>query len=211
MQRSKHENINITEETGIPGDPGSRLSESEQWVRGRGKDTLFRITIRNQADHISIADNKANIIISINTIIISLVVALLGTGATIRIWPFLEYTQITPPLIILLVSCTISAVFSLLAAKPRIRKGIPDLKRNSLLFFGNFSHMTVEEYLEEMDEVLSSNENIYRSLILDLYNYGRILNRKYRLLAISYTAFLTGLVCCVAIFLILFAIHYPYE
>ena len=85
------------------------------------------------------------------------------------------------------------------------------MKRNSLLFFGNFSHMTVEEYMEKMDEVLSSNENIYKSLILDLYNYGRILNRKYRLLAISYTAFLTRLVCCVTIFLILFAINYPYK
>jgi len=211
MQQSEQENINIIEETDIPGASGSRQSASEQWVRGRGKDTMFRITIRNQADHISIADNKANIIISINTIIISLVVALLGTGVSIRIWPFLEYSQITPPLVILLVSCTISAVFSLLAARPRLRKGNPDFKRNSLLFFGNFSHMSVKEYMEEMNEVLSSNANIYKCLILDLYNYGKILDRKYRLLSISYTAFLAGLVCCVVIFLILFAINYPYE
>lgn len=179
--------------------------ESDLKTGGRGKDTLFRITIRNQVDQIAIADNKANMIISINTIVISLIVAGLGSGMSFADLNFLQFPQIIAPLTILMLACTVSAVFSILAAKPRFmkEKGDTDPETNSLLFFGNFTHLPLPEYIKEMYGVLSSNTGIYRSLIIDLYFNGQILSRKYRLLAFSYTSFLVGLILCVFVYLVL--------
>ncbi len=172
---------------------------------GRGKDTLFRITIRNQIDQISIADNKANMIISINTIIISLVVAI--TGASFSN-PYLNSSQVTVPLMILLFASTVSAIFSILAARPRFRKGPPNYKTNSMLYFGNFRHIPLKDYIQEMEEIITSKQSVYRNLIIDLYNFGQILDKKYRMLSVSYTAFLVGIILCVGSYLILFAMNY---
>lgn len=172
---------------------------------GRGKDTLFRITIRNQVDQIAIADNKANMIISINTIIISLIIAGLGSGMSFTDLNILQFPQIIAPLTILMLSCTISAVFSILAARPRMMGNAKqrDPETTSKLFFGNFKNLTLPDYIQEMYGVLKSNVDVYRSLIIDQYYYGQILSRKYRLLSFSYTAFLIGLVTCVITYLIL--------
>ncbi len=169
---------------------------------GRGKDTMFRITIRNQIDQISIADNKANMIISINTIIISLVVATMGAGFS---GPYFNSSQIIVPFTILLLASAISAIFSILAARPRFRRGPPNYKANSMLYFGNFRHLPISKYIVEMEELMNSKEGVYRNLIIDLYNFGQILDRKYRMLSVSYTAFLIGIVLtAVAYFVMLF-------
>ena len=172
---------------------------------GRSKDTLFRVTIRNQVDQIAIADNKANMIISINTIIISLIIAGLGSGMSFADINLLQFPQVIAPLTILMLTCTISAVFSILAAKPRMirSKGSPDPEKNSMLFFENFKNLPLSEYIEEMLGILKSNVSTYRSLIIDQYYYGQILSRKYRLLSFSYAAFLVGLIACVATYLVL--------
>ena len=179
--------------------------EKDLKAGGRGKESLFRITIRNQVDQIAIADNKANMIISINTIVISLIVAGLGSGMSFEKLNFLQFPHIMAPLTILMVSCTISAIFSVLAARPRMiqTNGIPDPSTRSLLFFGNFKNMTLPEYVSEMYELLKSPTDIYRNLIIDMYSYGQVLNRKYRLLSYSYSSFLFGLVTCVAVYLML--------
>lgn len=182
----------------------SKESKEESQARGRGKETMFRVTIRNQINQISIADNKANMIVSINTIIISLVVAIMGAGFS---GPYFNSSQITVPFTILLFASTISAIFSILAARPRFRRSKPNYKTSSLLFFGNFRDMALSEYIEEMEELISSKRSIYRTLIIDLYNFGMILDRKYRMLSVSYTAFLVGLVLTVASYLVMFFIN----
>ena len=181
------------------------MIETEQKPRkykskGRGKDTLFKVTVRNQIDQISIADNKANMIISINTIIITIVVTVLGTGVSLKAGPFLEFSQIVIPLTILMIACMVSATYAILAARPRIvNKGVDG--KGSLLFFGNYKDMALDEYLGKMDEILDSNPNIYRHLVIDMYNYGQILSRKYKLLYLAYTSFLVGMVLCVISYL----------
>ena len=175
--------------------------KTKETTSGRGKDTLFRVTIRNQIDMISIADNKANMIISINTIIISLVVAIMGASF---VNPYFESKQVTVPFLILLFSNTISAVFSILAARPRFRKGPPNYKTNSMLYFGNFRHIPLTKYIQEIEDIIASRQSVYRNLIIDMYNNGQILDRKYRMLSVAYTAFLIGIILCVVSYLILF-------
>jgi hypothetical protein len=179
--------------------------------KGRGKDTLFRVTVRNQIDQISIADNKANMIISINTIIITIIVTILGSNITFKGGPFLQMTQIMVPFTILLVACMISAVYAILAARPRIlNKALSDGK-GSILFFGNYKDMNLDDYLNRMEDVLNSNTSIYRNLVIDMYNYGQILSRKYKLLWLAYTFFLVGMVLCVVSYFIVMMITQPFS
>ena len=170
---------------------------------GRGKESLFRITIRNQVDLIAIADRKANIIISVNTIVISLVIAVLGSGISYRELPILEPKALVYPLTILMLSCLASAIFSILAARPKIIKNNDPDDALGRLFFGNYYNKSREVFLSEMEELLASNTNIYRNLITDMYNNGKVLNRKYKHLGISYNIFMLGIIACVLVYLII--------
>jgi len=176
----------------------------------RGKDTLFRVTVRNQIDQISIADNKANMIISINTIIITVVVTIMGAGLNLKGGPLVQLSQIIIPFTILLMACMISAVYAILAARPRIVNKGPSDGKGSMLFFGNYKDMNLDDYLDKMEEILNSNAAIYRNLVIDMYNYGQILSRKYKLLWLAYTFFLVGVVLCVVSYFLVLVITQPF-
>ncbi|MGI9543078.1 MAG: Pycsar system effector family protein [Cyclobacteriaceae bacterium] len=169
---------------------------------GRGKESLFRITIRNQIDLIAIADRKANIIISVNTIVISLVIAVLGSGMGYRELPILEPKALVYPLTILMLACLASAVFSILAARPKIIKSNDPDDELGRLFFGNYYNKSREVFLAEMEKLLASNTAIYRNLITDMYNNGKVLNQKYKHLGISYNIFMLGIIASVLIYLV---------
>ena len=82
------------------------------------KNTFYRVTLRNQINLVQIADQKANIIIGINTVIISLIIAVLGWGFNVlksEIFNNLDYSF---PLIMLMLFCLTSGMFSILGARP---------------------------------------------------------------------------------------------
>lgn len=163
---------------------------------GRGKETMFRVASRNQINLISIADNKANMIIGINAILISVIMALIGSGITIGGTPFVQKLELIIPFSILLLSCLVSVVFAILAAKPHIISTTRG-HRVSKLFFDNFAHQALEQYIVEMHKVLESSEATYDQLIIDLYNNGLVLKRKYGLLDIAYRIFMIGFILSV--------------
>lgn len=174
---------------------------------GRGKETLFRVTIRQQINHISIADNKASMIININTLIIGVIMTVLGSGVYIDRLSFLRQDLLTIPFIILLVTALVSAIFAVLAARPKILKGnAKDLDKRSKLFFGYIDEQSQSQYLEEMLAVLSSKEAIYENLTIDIHNQGKILATKYRRLREAYTFFIVGLIASVGSFLLIWGI-----
>lgn len=185
--------------TGIPD------IHDDGFAPGRGKETLFRVTFRNQVNHIAIADNKANMIININTILISLVIAVMGSGLTIGGTPFLTQKMLVIPMTILMIACLISAIFAVLAARPKVSKAGKAPTRSSLLFFGRISTMDLDRYLDEMKGMLGSREDIYENLIIDIFHQGRILQKKYSLIQFSYTFFIVGLSGSVVTFLLLWA------
>jgi len=193
----------------LPEDKDVDVKEdSNHIVGGRGKETLFRVTFRNQINLISIADNKANMIISLNAILISLIIAVFGSGISIQGIPFMSKYILVVPFTILMISCLASAILAILAAKPHIIKtpeGINNPKL-SLLFFGNFYKKTLDEYLRDMTSLLSSRETIYEHLMIDIYNQGKILNRKYKLLGISYSIFMVGISLCVLAYFIIWIV-----
>ena len=180
---------------------------------GRGRETLFRVTFRNQINLIQIADNKANMIISINTLIISVIISITGYSSVSGGIDF-NKGAILIPVILIILTCLISVVYAIQAARPHLikdkhKKGITNPGKSSILFFGNISKMTMDEYLVGMDELLNSRQSIYKNMTIDIYNQGKVLQRKYHLLSIAYLIFMYGFVFSVLLFLVMFMIQSP--
>ncbi|MEM6641768.1 MAG: Pycsar system effector family protein [Bacteroidota bacterium] len=177
----------------------------------RGIETMFRTTSKNHMELSAIADNKANIMISINSIILSVMVSVL-------IRKLEEYPHLTVPSIMLTIVCLATIVFAVLATRPNVTKGKFERlditnKETNLLFFGNFHRMALKDYQWGMKEMLQDANYLYGSMIKDIYFLGVVLGKKYRLLRVSYTIFMFGFVLSIVAFIIaelFFRTPYPY-
>lgn len=172
-------------------------------------DTMFKITLTNHIRLSEIADSKANILLSVNAIIISIALSTLipklDSPSNIHL--------IIPTFIMVLFS-VISIIFAILSTKPKVtsgkftRKDIEDQKVN-LLFFGNFFKMPYEEFEWAMKEMINDKQYLHNSMIKDLYYLGLVLERKYRLLRITYNIFMIGIIVSVVSFVIAFRSFNP--
>jgi hypothetical protein len=179
--------------------------EKKKKKGGKGKETLFRVAYRNQIALIQIADNKANLIISINTLIVSTIIAVSGYGIVADRFAY-NKTSIIIPITLILLSCLASAIFAIQAAKPKlITQGPldPDKEKvkTSLIFFGVIARYDQAEYLDRMKSLLASDTDVYETMSIDLHNQGMILTRKYKLINTAYRIFMFGFILSVWIFL----------
>jgi len=178
----------------------------EKLAGGRGKETLFKVVLRNQIDLIAIADKKANMITSFNAIFLSIIITLFGTGVPIQGIPLMQRSNLVIPFSVLMIFCLISAVYAILAATPRIKKGSDnpeDKVKKSILFFGNFYMKSLDEYISDMKSLLTSRNSIYEQLTIDIYYNGLVLNRKYAMLSVAYKLLMIGIVGFVLAFLVI--------
>jgi HD superfamily phosphodiesterase len=170
----------------------------------RSIDTMFKITLTNHIRLSEIADSKANILLSVNAIIISIALS--------TIVPKLDSpgnAHLIIPTFIMVLFSVISIIFAILSTKPKVTSGkftrqdIEDKKVN-LLFFGNFFKMPYEEYQWAVNELLRDREYLHNSMTKDLYYLGLVLERKYRLLRITYNIFMIGIIVSVIVFVVAF-------
>ncbi|MTE26398.1 Pycsar system effector family protein [Winogradskyella ouciana] len=158
----------------------------------RGVQTFYRVALRNHIKLSDIADTKANILLSVNAIIISVVLANLISKLDTN--PYLTW-----PTVIFTLFCVTSMVLSIIATRPNVTSGEftkEDVKNQkvNLSFFGNFHKMSMDDYEWAIKEMLEDKDYIYKALTKDLYFLGVVLERKYRLLRITYTVFMTGII-----------------
>lgn len=163
----------------------------------RGIQTLFRVTLKNHLTLSDIADTKANILLSVNAIIISLVLSNLITKLDNPSNTYLIY-----PTAIFVFFSVVSMILAVLATRPNITSGEftkEDVKNKkvNLLFFGNFHKMKLDDYQWAINELIKDKEYIYSSLTKDLYFLGLVLNRKYKILRWTYTIFIIGIIVSV--------------
>lgn len=168
----------------------------------RGIQTMFRVTMRNHLKLSDIADTKANILLSVNAIIISLVLANLVPKLDN---PSNDYL-IFPAAIFVLFSVA-SMIMSILATRPNVTSGEftkedVEQKKVNLLFFGNFHKMKLADYEWAIQELIKDQTYVYTSLTKDLYFLGLVLNRKYKLLRWTYTVFMIGMILSVIAFFV---------
>ncbi|MGN7809887.1 Pycsar system effector family protein [Flavobacterium sp. 22076] len=170
----------------------------------RGIDTLFRVTLGNHTRLSGIADSKANILLSVNAIIISIALS--------TIIPKLDSPKnahLVVPTFIMLMSSVITIIFAILSTRPKVTSGFftrgdVEARKVNLMFFGNFYKMPLEDYDWAMNEMMKDRDYLYSTMIKDLYYLGLVLQRKYNLLRIAYNFFMFGLIITVISFVIAF-------
>jgi len=158
----------------------------------RGIETMFRSSYRVQMDLTGLADNKANMMISINGIIISIIIAAVAPKLDANPWLLM-------PASLFLIGTLISIVYAILAARPRVSSTpitLEDLRHSegNILFFGNFANMSEEEFLEGMVDLVQDNTVVYESMIRNIYGLGSVLKKKFALLKMAYNTFMVALI-----------------
>ena len=162
-------------------------------------DNILRINVNNQVRLTVMADQKANIMITVASIVFSVTVANLNNE--VMKWPLLFFA----------LGCTVSLLAAIFAIIPQTgypkKPGTNEIDRDSPafnpLFFGHFAHIPIDEYKEDYAETLMTDDRIYDALAGDIYGIGTtLMNNKYKWLRRSYMAFLVGMSGAITIFCI---------
>lgn len=175
----------------------------------KGMQTMLRLTSSNHIQLSEMADAKANILISVNAIIISVILSVLLRK--LQTDPYL-----TIPTLIFLTAAVITIVIAILATRPKLNEGTfieEDVrnKKTNLLFFGNFHKMSQIEYENAMRVMMTDADYLYSSMVQDIYHLGIVLGRKYKLIRLAYTIFMIGIVVSVIAFALASMFYVPAE
>lgn len=151
----------------------------------------FKTALRNHIDLTALADNKANIMLSVNAILITISIPYMP--GYIR-----ENPMLLIPASILIITSISSVIAATLATRPikMSGKSNPDKIKTgaaNLFFFGNYYKMKKEDYMVAITEVINDEAILEKSVISDLFHLGSSLGRKYKMLRICYTIFMLGM------------------
>jgi len=196
--RKKQSKLQTATNTATPPAPFSGLESNGPL---RGMQTFFRSNYRNHINLSAIADNKANIMISVNSILISVLITFISYRNIAETQP-----MILLPTVLFLVTGLASLIFAVLSARPKVtalngKLAKPEERKRNLVFFGNFVSLPLEEYEQAMDELFRDDKLLYGNMVRDLYQLGKVLDKKYRFLTVSYNIFMLGFVATVGTFL----------
>jgi hypothetical protein len=196
---------NKPKDKGLSPDEQKKLDEikkkkEKESQSERAISTVFRIVAQSQNNLSQMADSKANILISVNAIVLSIIIGSLIDN-------LLTDPNLQIPVMMLVTVCVLAVVFGILATRPNVTSGTftqEDIanKKTNLLFFGNFHKMGLQDYDWAMTELLADKNYLYSSMIKDTYFLGIVLAKKYRYLRIAYNIFMYGLILAVIAFVI---------
>ncbi|TWR26324.1 hypothetical protein FPZ43_14255 [Mucilaginibacter pallidiroseus] len=192
--------LDLAEKHAEPAGKKSMAIHQEKEATERGIDTMFRVACSYNERLISVADNKAHLLITVNSIMMSAIISLV-----LRKLP--ENNYLSLPTFILLVTSFLSTIFSILATRPPVPAGKftqPEMEKRevNLLYFGNYYKMEADEYLHSLHQVIASQGFLYDMLARNIYAQGKILGKKYDFLRKAYSIFLFGLTISILAFMI---------
>ncbi|QJW90142.1 metal-dependent phosphohydrolase [Spirosoma taeanense] len=182
--------LNADQDTKTDGGKKPKKDKKRKESGSRGIETMFRTTMSSHLQLSSMADSKANLMISINSIIVSILISSFLKNMN-------EMPQLLLPTCLLTALCLLTITFALLSTRPRITShqntADPAQDRTiDLLFFGDFTRLTADAYRTGVKDVMNNPERLYDTMIDNLYLQGKVLEQKYKLLKISYNLFLFG-------------------
>ena len=165
----------------------------------RGIETMFRTSYRVHMDLSALADTKANIMITINGLILPILLGAISPKIDSNPW-------LLVPTTVLMVGCLISMVFAIRSATPRVSEDpvtLEQVRRNTanILFFGHFANMSRDDFEVGITELMQDNDRLYRNMIRDLYGLGSVLTEKFKLLRTSYAVFMVSITVGVLLFI----------
>lgn len=207
MVDSPNSEKTLLPESGGNGKNDDKKEAKQSGFITKGIQTMLRLTSENHMRLSEMADNKANILISVNAIIISVILSVLIRKIEVD-------RHLTIPTFIFLASSLVTIVLAILATRPKITKGVFTRdqilnRKTNLLFFGNFHRAKLEEYKWGMSTMMRDPNYLYGSLVDDIYYLGQVLGRKYRLVRIAYNVFMIGILCSVLAFILAIMFHSP--
>lgn len=174
-----------------------KLSKMEGYPE-RGIETWFRLTSKNLYTRRSIVDTKSNIVMTVNTIIMSV-----GFGS---VYPLLDDApHLIYGLAPLIIANVVSIAFAILATRPKVRKGKFNRqkvlnKKASLMTFDDFANSKFEDYEWSIRQMMKDKRYLYKTITQDIYDVGIDLARRYQYLRMAYQAFLAGIITSVVFF-----------
>ena len=168
-----------------------KLKKAKKARPDRGIETMFRTTYRTHINLSDLADNKANILLSINALIMTFILTKLleeYQSNTAMIYAGMGVAAVNMATI----------VFAILAIRPKVNSGIftrEDIlaKKTNLLFFGNFYRMDLDDFQWGINQMMNDAEYLYGSMAKDIYFLGKVLAKKFALLRIAYNIFMYGI------------------
>ncbi len=191
----------------LPSDLSEKASaDAEHDVKlFRGVETFFRITERRHMELSTMAHEKASLLISVNSIVMSIVLSVLITKLD-------DNKYLLLPTLFLVISCTATIIFAIISTRPRIIKSNSkdhdaDDHELNLIFFGDFSSLSLNQYKKAMSDTYKNKNALYDSLSKDIYYQGVILKWKYKYMKVAYTTFMYGFIITILTFIISFALH----
>jgi len=163
---------------------------------------MFKTALRNHIDLTSIADNKANIMLSINALIITISLPLLASSIA-------EDARMVFPTSILLTTCVASIIYATLATRPIKTKGLTSINNiesgpTNLFFYGNFFRMNFKDYKKGVKLIIEDDSKLDDSIMSDLFYLGKALGNKFNKLRMCYLIFMVGTTLTVLAFGLLF-------
>lgn len=149
-------------------------------------DHLLRLVQQHHVQLSTMADTKANIIITVASIVLTLALGRLREG------------EMYIGLMVLAGFTLLALLLAILAVLPKYRRvgrhSGPLPREFNVLFFGHFASLDQERYLREMAAAMQPGQ-AYETVVRDVYGLGAYLaHYKYPYLRLSYLFFLAGFV-----------------
>lgn len=161
----------------------------------RGVQTLFRTVSKNHYNLLKMVDNKARIVLTVNSIITSLLFGIQYLNMEAQI------TKNSISIKILVICSMLSMIFAIASMLPHRYFGKSYRKSGykGTLYAENFSNQSLTEFKKEFDRIMNTGKAVYDELITDLYFLGKTIAIKHRILLLSVVIFMLGLLTTIII------------
>ena len=186
-------------------EPKDGIKKEKKRKVARTASTMFRNAMANHLQLSALADRKAGLLVSINSIIISIMTSFL-------VHEFATNPKLLLPASALLIVCLLTITYALLSTLPNVKPTNHDnemntLAKTDLLFFGDYTQLSVHDYKSAMNDILLNDAVLHDKMIENIYAQGKVIQRKYRLLRTAYLIFMIGFPIAIIVFF-LFLYHY---
>jgi hypothetical protein len=158
--------------------------------------SLLRGTVANYIRLIGDADRKARIMIVVNSILLTISLSLFTS--TLKHIPNIWISAI-----LLIAANLLSLFFVVVSVKPELHSRQDKESENNILHYNKCSEYSLRDYSIELMKVMEDNDKKREAVIKDLYFYGNLLTRKYKLIKIAYRIFFWGILSSVVSYVII--------
>jgi ABC-type multidrug transport system fused ATPase/permease subunit len=163
----------------------------------RTVETMYRTTMANHIRLSEMADSKAGLMVSVNSIIISIMTSFL-------VREFAANPKLLLPTILLVLVCLLTITFAMLSTKPSVKhQKNTEVDKLDLFFFGDYMRLSLSDYKKAMVEMMENDTELRESLIENIYAQGKVIDRKFKLLGTAYMIFMYGFPLAIICFLLI--------